>query len=98
MGTDTLQALHHAVDLAFAQRSAELAERAIELDRREADLAAAAELISLDARIAAAMAQGQAIERQRCLDLIAMRAQQFSAQSSTHAVLLNLKQVIAGVE
>lgn len=95
MGTDTLQALHHAIDLAFAQRSAELAQRAIELDQREAAIAEAAELLSIDARITAALAQGQAIERQRALDLISMRADQFSDQSSTRAVLLNLKQVIA---
>lgn len=98
MGTDTLQALHHAVDLAFAQRSAELAQRAIELDQREADLAAAAELLAVDRRVTAAMSQGQAIEQKRILSLIAARAAQFSEQSSTHAVLLNLKQVIADAE
>lgn len=98
MGADTLQALHNAVDLAFAQRSAELAQRAIDLDNREAAIAEAAELLSVDARVSAALAQGQAIERQRNLALIAERAAQFSDHSSTRTVLLNLMQVIADAE
>lgn len=95
MGTDTLQALHNAVDLAFAQRCAELAERAIELDRREADLAAAAELLSIDARVAAALAQGQALERQRAQRLIDLQIGHLSPKSSTVLVLRNLQEMIA---
>lgn len=98
MGADTLQALHHVIDLAFAQRSAELAQKAIDLDSREAAIAQAAELLSVDTRVTAALAQGQTIERQRNLALIAERAAQFSDQSSTRTVLLNLMQVIADAE
>lgn len=98
MGTDTLQALHNAVDLAFAQRSAELAERAIDLDRREADLAAAAELLSIDARVAAALAQGQALDRERTQRLIDLQLEHLSRSSSTALVLTNLKKLIADAE
>lgn len=98
MGTDTLQALHNAVDLAFAQRSAELAERAIDLDRREAELAAAAELLSIDARVSAALAQGQHLERQRLLHIVDQQLEQFSRKSCTALVLTNLKAAIADAE
>ena len=93
-----LEGLHAAIDAAFAQRSAELAQRAIELDQREADLASAAELLAVDRRVSAALAQGQAIEQKRILTLIAARAAQFSEQSSTRLVLLNLRQAIAAAE
>ncbi len=93
-----LEGLHAAIDAAFAQRSAELAARALELDQREADLASAAELLAVDRRVSAALAQGQAIEQKRILTLIAARAAQFSEQSSTRLVLLNLRQAIAAAE
>lgn len=95
MGTDTLQALHHAIDLAFAQRSAELAQRAIDLDQREAALAEAAELYSLDTRIAAAMAQERDHQLERVCRLIDLQLEHLSPKSASAMVLRNLKKLIA---
>lgn len=89
-----LDGLHAAIDAAFAQRSAELAARSLELDRREADLAAAAELLSVDARVTAAMAQGQDIERTRLHTLISLQLEHLSTKSAARLVLLNLKRML----
>ncbi len=90
--TATLPAgLHAAIDAAFAEQ---LAERSRQLDQREADLAAAAELLSLDSRITSSFAQGQATERQRILTLINLQLDYLSERSSTRLVLLNLKKLI----
>ena len=66
-----------------------------DLEQREAAIASAAELISLDRRIAAAMAQGQAIERQRLITLIDLQLEHLSRSSSTAIVLTNLKKLIS---
>lgn len=94
MGTDTLQALHHAIDLAFAQRSAELAQRAIDLDQREAALAEAAEHYSLDTRIAAAMAQERTRQLERVSSLIDLQLEHLAPKSAAALVLRNLKKLI----
>lgn len=65
-----------------------------DLEQREAAIASAAELISLDRRIAAAMALGQAIERQRIATLIDLQLEHLSRSSSTAIVLTNLKKLI----
>lgn len=84
--------LHAAIDAAFAEQ---LAERSRQLDQREADLAAAAELLAVDSRITAAFAQGQITERQRILTLIDLQLDYLSERSSTRLVLLNLKKLIS---
>ena len=94
MGTDTLQALHNAVDLAFAQRSAELAQRAIDLDNREAAIAEAAELLAIDPRVSTAFAEGQSSERHRISTLINMQLEHLAPRSATRLVLLNLQKMI----
>ena len=90
-----LQGLHAAIDAAFAERSAELAARALELDQREADLAAAAELLAIDCRVSAALAQGQAIEQARMATLIDLQLEHLAPKAAARIILLNLKKLIS---
>lgn len=95
MAPSVLQGLHAAIDAAFAERSAELAARALELDQREADLAAAAELLAIDSRVSASFAQGQATEQARVSTLIDLQLEHLSPKSSATLVLRNLKKLIS---
>lgn len=89
-----LQGLHAAIDAAFAERSAELAARALELDQRESDLAAAAELLAIDSRVSAALAQGQAIEQARLATLIDLQLEHLAPKAAARIILVNLKKMI----
>jgi hypothetical protein len=86
--------LSAAVDTAMAERTAELAARSLELDRRESDLATAAELLAIDSRVTAALSQGQELERRRILTLIDLQIEHLHEKSSTRIVLRTLKKTI----
>jgi hypothetical protein len=94
MTATVLQGIHAAIDAAFAERSAELAQRAIELDQREADLASAAELLAIDSRVSAALAQGQAMKQAQLSTLIDLQLEHLAPKAAARIILLNLKKLI----
>jgi hypothetical protein len=94
MSPSVLQSLHAAVDQAFAERSAELAQRAIELDHREATIAAAAERYSLDGTVSAAVAEALAADRQRIMWIIDQQLEHLPPKAAARIILTSLKQHI----
>lgn len=72
--SNTLDTLRQTLDAILAEAAADLdaqaAARARALDHREAQLAAAAEQITIDARVRAAWDESAAVERRRLVTLI----------------------------
>lgn len=99
---DTLETARREVDALLASLRSELdayaAQRTADLDRREADLVRAQELLSQDGAVQAAYQQGQADERRRLLTLIRMQLEHLSKASACRVVLSTLRRMVEAPE
>ena len=100
--SDSLTRTRQEIDALLASLRSDLdaaaAARAAELDRREAELARAIELTSVDVATQAAYRQGLADERRRMQRLVELQLEQLAPQSSTRIVLQRLVQMVGGGE
>lgn len=81
---------------AKAAAMASIRHREVELEEREAAVAAAMELCSIDSSVRAAFADGILIERQRVLDLIVARMELLSRAGYNNTVLETLYKAVEG--
>ena len=95
MDLDTIrQTLDRILSEASADLDAQAAARARDLDEREAELAAAMELLAVDPRITAAFNDGAAEARRRVQLLIKEQLDYLRPCSSTALVLRKLSELV----
>lgn len=78
------------------QAQAKLRQQRMDLEQREAALAAAMELCSVDPRVRAAFHDGILEERNRCLALIEQQMELLTRASISHTVLRTLRRAVEG--